>query len=90
MGMSQGPRGVKPFLESRGGYDEVESYIKVNITPMIALTWLILPQILENKKGIIINVSSLGAKVSGRKTTPAMYKSTKVGSFSKYCCFSKL
>lgn len=65
-----------PFLEIEGGTNEVASdLIKCNITSVNSMTALVLPQMVERKSGIVINISSL----SGLMPTPllSVYSASK-------------
>ena len=69
-------------LETEGAYTElswteIRENIEVNIVAPMALTRLILPDMLENKSGNIINISSIAAK-SGAPYA-AVYSGTKAG-----------
>ncbi len=69
-------------LETEGGYLElpwqcIHENIEVNLIAPMALTYLVLPEMLKKKKGHIVNIASIAAK-SG---TPyaATYSGTKAG-----------
>jgi short-subunit dehydrogenase len=69
-------------LETEGAYTElswteIRENIEVNIVAPMALTRLILPDMVKNKSGNIINVSSIAAK-SGAPYA-AVYSGTKAG-----------
>lgn len=76
-----------PFLEIEGGTNEVAAdLVKCNITSVNTLTGLVLPQMVERKSGIIINISSL----SGLMPTPllSVYSASKayVDVFTRGLC----
>ena len=64
------------FLEMEGGTHEATSdLLKCNITSLNTMTALVLPQMVERKSGVIVNLSSL----SGWRPTPllSVYSGTK-------------
>jgi len=64
------------FLEMEGGTDEnCDSLVKCNVLSLNAMTSLVLPQMVDRKSGVVINVSSF----SGASTTPylSVYSATK-------------
>jgi len=76
-----------PFLEIEGGTNEVASdLVKCNITSVNTLTGLVLPQMVDRKSGVIINISSL----SGLMPTPllSVYSASKayVDVFTRGLC----
>lgn len=58
-------------------FDEVTSIIRTNLDAPIALTKMVLPGMLERRRGSIVNISSM----SGKSVTPynAIYSATKHG-----------
>jgi len=76
-----------PYLEIEGGTNEKASeLIKCNITSVNTMTALVLPQMVERKSGVVINISSL----SGLMATPllSVYSASKsyVDIFSRGLC----
>jgi len=76
-----------PFLEIEGGTNEISSdLVKCNITSVNTMTALVLPQMVERKSGVIINISSL----SGLMPTPllSVYSASKayVDIFTRGLC----
>jgi len=76
-----------PFLEIEGGTNEVSSdLVKCNITSVNTMTAMVLPQMVERKSGVIINISSL----SGLMPTPllSVYSASKayVDIFTRGLC----
>ena len=64
------------FLDIQGGTNEATAdLVKCNIISVNTMTALILPQMVERKSGVVINVSSL----SGMMPTPmlSVYSATK-------------
>ena len=69
-------------LETEGAYDElpwtaIQETVEVNLLAPMALTRLILPDMLKNKAGHIINIASIASK-SGAPYA-AVYSGTKAG-----------
>lgn len=69
-------------LETEGAYTElswpsIQETIEVNLTAPMALTHLVLPEMLERKTGHIVNIASIAAK-SGAPYA-ATYSGTKAG-----------
>jgi len=76
-----------PFLEIEGGTNEFTAdLVKCNITSVNTMTALVLPQMVERKSGVVINISSL----SGLMPTPllSVYSASKsyVDIFSRGLC----
>lgn len=69
-------------LETEGAYTElswtsIQETIEVNFTAPMALTHLVLPEMLERKSGHIVNIASIAAKSGG--PYDATYAGTKAG-----------
>jgi len=76
-----------PYLEIEGGTNEfTTNLVKCNITSVNNMTALLLPQMVERKSGVVINISSL----SGLMPTPllSVYSASKsyVDIFSRGLC----
>jgi len=76
-----------PYLEIEGGTNEfTTNLVKCNITSVNTMTALLLPQMVERKSGVVINISSL----SGLMPTPllSVYSASKsyVDIFSRGLC----
>jgi len=69
-------------LETEGAYSElpwrsIQENIEVNLTAPMALTHLILPEMLKKKSGYIVNIASIAAKNGAPYA--AVYSGTKAG-----------
>lgn len=64
------------FLEISNPEEFTENIIRCNIKSVTNMTRIILPQMVERKKGVIVNLSSMAAQVPNPLLT--VYSSTKV------------
>jgi short-subunit dehydrogenase len=69
-------------VETEGAYTElkwqsVRENIELNLVAPMALTWLILPRMIERKSGHIVNISSIAGKGGG--PFASVYSGTKAG-----------
>lgn len=68
--------GARPDKFNDVTEDDIWRYLNVNMASVVAMTKIVLPQMLERKRGAIINISSIAA------VTPmpmcAVYSATKV------------
>ncbi|MBK8945651.1 MAG: SDR family NAD(P)-dependent oxidoreductase [Ignavibacteriae bacterium] len=65
----------KPFVEN--SIEEIENIINVNLLGAIYSTKLVLPEMIENKSGTIINILSVAAKTVFTKSS--VYAASKAG-----------
>ncbi|MBK7103935.1 MAG: SDR family NAD(P)-dependent oxidoreductase [Ignavibacteriae bacterium] len=65
----------KPFVEN--SIEEIEQIINVNLLGAIYATKLVLPEMIENKSGTIINILSVAAKTVFTKSS--IYAASKAG-----------
>jgi NAD(P)-dependent dehydrogenase (short-subunit alcohol dehydrogenase family) len=71
----------KPFLEKTE--NEWDADININLKSVLICTKAVLPNMISNKQGKIINISSIGARIGG--PLGATYNSAKAG----VICFTK-
>lgn len=69
-------------LETEGAYldlawDEIQNTVEVNLLAPMALTYHVLPHMLERKEGHIVNIASVAAKIGAPYA--ATYSGTKAG-----------
>lgn len=69
-------------LETEGAFsklpwESIHENIEVNLVAPVALTWLVLPQMLKKKSGHIVNIASIAAKNGAPYA--AVYSGTKAG-----------
>ena len=67
-------------LYHRHHIEAIQEVVKLNISSLNALTWVVLPKMLENygKKGIIINISSISSKYTVQSLPSSAYGASKV------------
>jgi short-subunit dehydrogenase len=53
--------------------EEIESIVNVNLTAVMDLTWLVLPGMLERRRGHVVNLASLAGKI------PSVFLATYAG-----------